>query len=823
MRLPPVSGLLYVILLWVSLVVAPSLHAAEPRPDMRVLIDISGSMKQTDPENLRLPAAKLLLKLASDGSAFGVWTFGQYVNNLVPLAKVSPEWQAQAVERLEAINSAGLFTNIGGALERAMQGQTRPDPDTERTIVLLSDGKVDIAKDPAQNRAETQRILQSLVPRLKQSGFRVHAVALSEAADRQFLEALALQTGGTFSLARNADELLEVFVAASDRANQPEQVPLEGDRFAIDDSVREFTALIFRQPGAGPTQLISPEGVTYSEEQGSRNLSWFADPRYDLITVYNPAPGSWQVMGDLDPNNRVTVVSDLQVVMSGLPENVLEGERLTMQMSLQEYGRNITNPNFLELMDITFRQTTADGETFEGKLSEDNDGTKVVPEDGVYQARLGRTITAGQHQFSVLVDGKTFKRKKTLPVTVYREVLKVETQYRDQDGEVLRYLQVEPVAGLVDPEQLELLAQITGPNGEKSIQSGIQTAAGQYRIDVPPGDSLGVYEVLIRVTGSSANGGEFELVQGPYTLDYTPLGMMAAAPEAEQTPLEPTQTFDAAAMEIPSLDVDLEVPELPPEDVPPLAETLPEPEPVMDVPAELTGELDQGEPEQQSTDNRFWWLVGAIVMGNVLVIGGGIFVYLKFLRHTAAEQDEVVEEITRLQQQRTPVSATAEATAEASAEPTQDPALADEEATQVRVAEADAGAHAAPAPEAEAEEPEAAYVNDAEPLDDLVEDELIEVDDELDADSLEDLDLMLSEHEAREQTEEQLNQTIDEMLEQPTVFPDQEAAETAAAGDKDVAEKSSAAADPGTEDDDGADKYPDFDHDEFMLDNPSKD
>ena len=71
---------------------------------------------------------------------------------------------------------------------------------------------------------------------------------------------------------------------------------------------------------------------------------------------------------------------------------------------------------------------------------------------------------------------------------------------------------------------------ITGPNGEKSIQSGIQTAAGQYRIDVPPGDSLGVYEVLIRVTGSSANGGEFELVQGPYTLDYTPLGMMAAAP-----------------------------------------------------------------------------------------------------------------------------------------------------------------------------------------------------------------------------------------------------------------------------------------------------
>ena len=117
-------------------------------------------------------------------------------------------------------------------------------------------------------------------------------------------------------------------------------------------------------------------------------------------------------------------------------------------------------------------------------------------------------------------------------------------------------------------------------------------------------------------------------------------------------------------------------------------------------------------------------------------------------------------------------------------------------------------------------EPEAAYVNEADPLE-LDDDELIEVDDEFDddlggGDGLDDLDMMLSEQENAEQTEEQLNQAIDEMLEQPTVFPDAEEQGKA---------KSDADKKPDEEEDDTRsieEKYPGFDNDEFMLDNPTK-
>ena len=57
-------------------------HAAEPlassvQGDVRVLIDISGSMKKNDPNNLRIPAVNLLTEIIPDGARAGVWTFGQ--------------------------------------------------------------------------------------------------------------------------------------------------------------------------------------------------------------------------------------------------------------------------------------------------------------------------------------------------------------------------------------------------------------------------------------------------------------------------------------------------------------------------------------------------------------------------------------------------------------------------------------------------------------------------------------------------------------------------------------------------------------------------
>jgi len=125
---------------------APVWSAGNQVADVRVLIDISGSMKKSDPDNLRIPATRLIAGLMPEGSRSGVWTFGRYINMLVPVRIVDDEWRELAKEKSALINSAGLYTNIEGVLENASSGWFEYDPNTKRNIILLSDGYVDVSK-----------------------------------------------------------------------------------------------------------------------------------------------------------------------------------------------------------------------------------------------------------------------------------------------------------------------------------------------------------------------------------------------------------------------------------------------------------------------------------------------------------------------------------------------------------------------------------------------------------------------------------------------------------------------------------------------------
>ena len=60
---------------------------------MRLLIDVSGSMQANDPENLRVPAVRLVAEVMPRGATSGMWTFNERGEPLVPTAIVDDEWK----------------------------------------------------------------------------------------------------------------------------------------------------------------------------------------------------------------------------------------------------------------------------------------------------------------------------------------------------------------------------------------------------------------------------------------------------------------------------------------------------------------------------------------------------------------------------------------------------------------------------------------------------------------------------------------------------------------------------------------------------------
>lgn len=118
--------------------------ADEPTNDVRILIDVSGSMRKNDPKNLRTPELEMIVGLLPDQSKAGVWTFAKYVNMLVPHREVTKTWRNHAGKKTGKIHSNGLFTDIEQVLNKAAVNQSKPDKASRRSVILLSDGLVDI-------------------------------------------------------------------------------------------------------------------------------------------------------------------------------------------------------------------------------------------------------------------------------------------------------------------------------------------------------------------------------------------------------------------------------------------------------------------------------------------------------------------------------------------------------------------------------------------------------------------------------------------------------------------------------------------------------
>ncbi len=581
-------------------------------PDVRLVIDVSGSMKQNDPQNLRQPAVDLLVQLLPDNSKAGIWTFGRWVNMLVKHKKVDFDWREDAQSKSDEINSVGLFTNIGEALEKAAYDIKRENNPYRSSIILLTDGMVDIDKDPAVNRREWRRIVDEVLPKLVDAGVVVHTIALSKNADTDLLNKLSLTTDGIASVASSADDLMKIFLKAFEAAAPMEQVPLSEEGFVIDSSVEEFTALIFRKDRNASTQVVGPDQEVLTSASNSKYVNWYRADKYDLITVKQPLEGQWQVLTEMDPDSRITVVSNLNLRVRPLPNNILKGQQETVRFVLQEDGATIQRPEFLSLMDITANLTAGKDEFDLREIWDQPLETKNPPSDGVFSVALPVFEKEGIYQLSVTVDGKSFLREFNHQFTT-RQPFGADIKQAFNDGRTEYVLTARAFDTDVVVTDTKIVATVISPDGRKKLRPLKPSGQDTWQATIRP-QTEGEYIAKIKVRGANQDGGSFEqnipAIRFNFSIDK---GFVEEEePFFEETP-EPTATPEATAGPEPTA----------------------EPEPKVQAEAVVL-EPDTGMPP--------WLLYAALGLANLVVFGLGFFLVKKILGGN--KNDEILEQFS---------------------------------------------------------------------------------------------------------------------------------------------------------------------------------
>lgn len=615
-------------LLWSSWALAAHAVEADDKTlpyDVRIIIDISGSMKQTDPNNLRIPALKLLLELMPEGAQAGIWTFGHYVNNLVPVALVDDVWRKKAKAAALDISSLGLRTNLAGALNDAAWG-LKVDGGFQQSIILLTDGKVDMGGDDAVNseqvnKQERKKLMAQVLDKYRKAGANIHTLALSDLADVNLLQEIALETDGLYSQAENAEELMQAFLRAFDRAVPAEQVPMEDNTFVIDASVKEFTALVFkRSDGGRETALLTPEGNRFTELDHTENVRWHKDVSFDLITIKQPEAGTWIAEADLDPSNRVTILSDLALSVEGIPATIFPGDKLDVEIKLTNEGEVVKKEEILRLTDMTMKVVTGTGREGSKVLSD----PETPPADGIYREGLYRLKDLGQYQVDIIAEGRTFQRKRSFSMTMMQPI---EISHRpDEDRGVYR-IEVKAISDNLDIERSRVIAKIKSPDDNTIIQSVVYDPQVQAWVsEVEESKGPGEYSVHLSVRGITQSGKNFKVKPEAiaFQLPIVTTKDMAEVKE-DQTQQDTSQDEDPASEETiadvaPKKDVapqeDL-APKISIDDVTPVAEV------------EAIALADQVDEELTEVDEGLaWWIYLVLVLVNVAVIGGGVWWFM---------------------------------------------------------------------------------------------------------------------------------------------------------------------------------------------------
>lgn len=469
--------------------------------DVRILIDISGSMLQTDPRNFRTPAINLLIDSLPEGSQAGIWSFGRQVNLLVRHETVTASWRDQARERVSGLRPIAQRTNLGGVLDNAAYDFGYSTYSSPTDIVLITDGQVDIAPNAGVNQVERDRILSTVIPRFAAAGARIHTLALTDAADTGLLEQMALRTQGIYAQIESAADIRSFILQVLTAVKPGNELPLDSESFAVDGQVSEVTAMILHNEGQ--ISLRAPSGQqTSALNPGDQR--WRVGDGYTLVTINTPETGRWQLTGMVEDGSRISVVSDMNLEWR-LPAQsvVIRSRPLTIEVAaVDETGAPIAS----QLTDIMVPSLRINGETMPIMRWQDN----------VLKAQVPNRFAEGPLDFEIGIDAQTFQRviRRTVQnrPALTSEVLVVDEGYQ---------WRLYPSHSALELEGPELSARIQGPSIE-STQPFERHATGYFYLDLPADSPAGEYRMEAR---------------GQLTINDRPLTDLGVAPVTLQMPV----------------------------------------------------------------------------------------------------------------------------------------------------------------------------------------------------------------------------------------------------------------------------------------------
>ncbi|MGL5844480.1 MAG: TIGR03503 family protein [Aeromonas hydrophila] len=331
--------------------------------------------------------------------------------------------------------------------------------------------------------------------------------------------------------------LLASLTASANEVFAPSDIPLLDNRFRIDYGVKEITFIVTRKPGTPSVILVRPDGSKlYVGKVTPPDVGWLALKDQDLITIRDPMPGPWQAIGEVDPDNRVRLLSNIRLETDQLPTQLYQGERVKLKSWLLIDDAPPKAGYYLTDLGMTvrlqrFNDAKQEGEPIVdevlGHYRDDGKGLDEVPGDGIMTAEAVLDVAAGKYRAMYSTGNQVFSRARYQDVLIYPLPVSYTLAPPSQEfGAKLSFL-ID--ADELDPASVVIEGKATNTVGASMAFNAVATEP-RVEVDLSAIKEVGQYEVNATLFGTTRLGREIQVTLPMKSFNIFPV--LAAEPSA---------------------------------------------------------------------------------------------------------------------------------------------------------------------------------------------------------------------------------------------------------------------------------------------------
>ncbi|MFC0023680.1 vWA domain-containing protein [Neobacillus cucumis] len=410
-----------------------SVRAASPlhstsRIEGMLLVDVSNSMKSSDPNDISKEAMKMFVDMSSlEGDKIGVVAYSDAVMREKALVKIRSEQDKNDLKTF--IDSLGKYsyTDLStGVFEAIKVLESSHEADYDPLIVLLADGNNELDPHKTRTLAEANADLKTAVSQAKAKGYPIYTIGLNAdgTLNKKVLTNVAESTNGQFFEATSADQLPRILSQIFANHLKLKLVPVKqlignGDyqdiRITVpNENVLEANISLISEHPVG-VKLINPSGREIAIPSDQVLLS--KSKTYSMVKLLKPVQGDWTIKVKGVPQDKIDINMvfnyDLQLKLNSLAKETYQaGSTVQVGAFFEDNGAAIKDPSIYQSMTATLLVKDLD-----------NGKTENFPLNAGGQGFSGKLKLGSASAYQVVVkaeDSSFFRETAPLQITMQK-------------------------------------------------------------------------------------------------------------------------------------------------------------------------------------------------------------------------------------------------------------------------------------------------------------------------------------------------------------------------------------------------------------------